>query len=241
MQGLKLEQQAAMFSSLPRAEIDINDIFSDAIQPRSGHSPAGASKKRKAKMQGAKGDPCKWKKKTGGKRRKVSCSYCHASKKRCEGALEDGCLACVKKGIKCEPHARRAPRGQRELSKGNGGGMGMFFGDHGVDRPPLQKFYTKQFRSLEVQTDYSWLKKQMPFLTEDEQVVEDRQRQDLQPIEHNYLPLQLMPRGELEDSSTSDSETSNDGEQQVDLDAEFFNLVVMGTGWKEMPQGTVDY
>jgi hypothetical protein len=52
--------------------------------------------------------------------------------------------------------------------------------------------------------------------------------QDLQPIEHNFLPLQLMPRGELEDSSTSDSETSNDGEQQVDLDAEFFNLVAMG-------------
>jgi hypothetical protein len=44
-----------------------------------------------------------------------------------------------------------------------------------------------------------------------------------------------MPRGELEDSSTSDSETSND------LDAEFFNLVVMGAGWKEMPQGAVEY
>jgi hypothetical protein len=127
----------------------------------------------------------------------------------------------------------------------------MFFGDHGVDRPrpPLQKFYTKQLRSREVQTDYSWLKKQMPFLTEDEQVVASGIsspvpptscgyggiiRQDLQPIEHNF-PLQLMPRGELEDSSTSDSETSND------LDAEFFNLVVMGAGWKEMPQGAVEY
>jgi hypothetical protein len=206
-------------------------------------------------MQGAKADTFKWKKKTGGKRRKVSCSYCHASKKRCEGALEKGCLACVKKGIKCEPHARRARKGQRELSKGNGG---MFFGDHGVDRPrpPLQKFYTKQFRSLEVQTDYSWLKKQMPFLTEDEQVVASGIsspvpptscgyggiiRQDLQPIEHTFLPLQLMPRGDLEDSSTSDTESSNDGEQQVELDAEFFNLVVMGTGWKGMPQGTAEY
>jgi len=152
IQELKEEHQTITYNRLPCAKIDISYIFSGVIQARSGKPSAGVQKPKQTKTQGAKpAGPYKWEIQSGGKRRKVSCSYCYASKKCCEGALENGCFACVKKRIKCEPHLTKYKFSDLRRSQMTGGndGMGVFFAKNRVERPPpLQKFYTKQSRSL---------------------------------------------------------------------------------------------
>jgi hypothetical protein len=222
IQGMKEEHHTVTSHRLPCAKIDISYIFSGVIQPRSEKAPAGVQKTKQSK----------WEIKSGGKRKKISCSYCYASKRRCEGALDNGCFACVKKGIKCEPHTwsadgifvageadaipdpREAPTSDKSVKK------------------------TKQFRSLGVQTVCSWLEKRMPFLIQDEANGDGR----LSPT----CPLrscpsqQLVQVAESNDNSASDSESSGTKEQIV-LDAEFFNQVFMGGEFQKQDQWCIRY
>ena len=91
--------------------------------------------------------------------------------------------------------------------------MGVFFAKNRVERPPpLQKFYTKQSRSLGVQTAYSWVEKRMPFLIQDEAKVDGR-------LSPTCPSQQLVQMAKPNDNSASDSESSNtEGEQQVYFD-----------------------